>query len=60
VHDIQGRHVATLLDGFMEAGEHTVEWNGMSDSGHSAGSGIYFIHYQAAGVSQSYKVVLTK
>ncbi len=60
VHDIQGRHVATLLDGFVEAGEHTVEWNGMSDSGHSAGSGIYFIHYQAAGVSQSYKVVLTK
>lgn len=60
VHDIQGRYVATLLDGFVEAGEHTVEWNGMSDSGHSAGSGIYFIHYQAMGVSQSTKVVLTK
>ncbi len=60
VHDIQGRHVATLLDGHMEAGDHTVEWNGMTDAGHSAGSGIYFIHYQAAGVSQSHKVVLAK
>jgi len=37
VYDISGRLVETLLDGYQEAGEHIVTWNGSTVS-----SGVYF------------------
>ncbi|MFQ5874340.1 MAG: T9SS type A sorting domain-containing protein, partial [Dehalococcoidia bacterium] len=37
VYDISGRLVETLLDGYQEAGEHIVTWNGSNVS-----SGVYF------------------
>ena len=37
-HDLQGRIVATLVDGRMSAGEHRIEWN----AGGLA-SGVYFV-----------------
>jgi flagellar hook assembly protein FlgD len=42
VFDLQGRKVATLVRGTLEAGNYTHAWNGLDDSGRSAGSGVYF------------------
>jgi hypothetical protein len=41
VYDLAGRKVATLQDGPMELGEHSVTWNGRSDSGAAVASGRY-------------------
>jgi hypothetical protein len=42
VFDILGRRIRTLHDGVIEAGRHTVKWDGKTDSGSPATSGIYY------------------
>jgi len=41
VFDISGRRVATLHDGELAAGEHYVTWDGRTDQGNPATSGLY-------------------
>lgn len=41
VFDLAGRHVATLRQGTLDAGDHFVNWNGLSDSGSPAPAGQY-------------------
>lgn len=60
VYDIQGRKVATLLDGVQDAGTHSVTWDGKSDGGVVASSGFYFFKLQADGVIKNQKVVLNR
>ncbi|MDZ4803744.1 MAG: FlgD immunoglobulin-like domain containing protein [Candidatus Eisenbacteria bacterium] len=60
VFDIQGRKVATLLDGVQDAGSHSVTWDGRSDGGVVSPSGFYFFKLQADGVIKNQKVVLNR
>jgi hypothetical protein len=55
VYDISGRQVATMVDGFMPAGEHQAEFNGFDLS-----SGVYFCAMQAGNFSATTKLVLVK
>ena len=41
VRDVRGRHVATLLHGWQAAGRHDVRWNGVTEAGTRAASGVY-------------------
>ncbi|MBK8167258.1 MAG: hypothetical protein IPK64_15055 [bacterium] len=41
VFDLAGRHVATLRNGTLAAGDHHVVWNGRSDTGASLPAGQY-------------------
>lgn len=60
VYSAAGRRVATLLDGPVEAGPHTVIWNGVDDMGRRAASGVYFFRLTRGGESVSRKGVLLK
>ncbi len=42
VFDIKGRHVKTLYRGDLEAGIQTIHWDGTTESGQTAASGVYF------------------
>ena len=42
VYDALGRQVRTLRNGFMDAGHHSVMWDGRNDAGSTMGSGLYF------------------
>mgnify|MGYP006296567163 FL=1 len=42
VFNIRGRKVKTLLDQKIEAGNHTVTWNGTNNNNKTVSSGIYF------------------
>jgi flagellar hook assembly protein FlgD len=53
VFDAQGRPVATLEHGFLDAGEHAVVWDGRSDAGAQEPSGIYYVRASAAGATDS-------
>jgi hypothetical protein len=64
VYDLAGREVRTLVDRDVEAGEHKVVWDGTTDSGQRAASGVYFVRMEAAGRMDAFhatrKLVLLK
>jgi hypothetical protein len=49
VFDVAGRVVRTLVDAHVAAGRRTVVWDGTSDAGKHAASGVYFVKMETAG-----------
>jgi len=41
VHDIVGKHIKTLHDGYHEAGKYDVPWDGKDESGNPVIPGVY-------------------
>ena len=64
VYDLAGRVVRTLVDSRVDPGPHTVVWDGTSDTGNRAASGVYFVKMEAPGRADSFratrKLVLLK
>ncbi|HPF69321.1 MAG TPA: S8 family serine peptidase [Candidatus Krumholzibacteria bacterium] len=60
VYDVKGRIVRTLLSESLEAGVHTVPWNGRDDGGRAVASGVYFVKMTAPGFGGTAKVMLLK
>ncbi|MFN8586884.1 MAG: alpha-amylase family glycosyl hydrolase [Candidatus Eisenbacteria bacterium] len=57
IYDVSGRHVRTLADGAMTAGEHSTRWDGRDAAGRLAGAGLYFARLEAAGERRTTRVV---
>lgn len=57
LHDVAGRRIRTLVDEPLEAGPHVRTWDGRTDAGDRAASGIYFIRLRAGGVEERGKIV---
>jgi len=49
IYDITGREVATLVDGTMPSGHHTVQWDGRAADGSETASGVYFYRLTSPG-----------
>ncbi|UCC44127.1 MAG: T9SS type A sorting domain-containing protein [Candidatus Zixiibacteriota bacterium] len=60
IFNIRGQKVRTLVDSYVSAGEHVVEWNSLSDAGNRVASGIYFYRLQAGDVVTTKKMTLLK
>lgn len=60
VTDISGRQVRQLLFGEMPAGAHRLIWNGQTDEGRPAESGVYFITLRAQLGRAGREVVATR
>jgi hypothetical protein len=60
VYDITGREVASLLEGEMDAGYHTLSWDGKDNSGNSVSAGVYFYRLQASDVTKTRKLVVLR
>ena len=60
VVDIAGRLVATLMNERLAAGNHNVAWDGRSDEGRAAPSGVYFLTVQSGQASGSAKMMLIR
>jgi len=60
IYDVAGRLVRTVQDGPMEAGWHTVRWDGTSTGGSAAASGVYFCRMTAGDVDETRKMVLLR
>ena len=52
VYDVQGRLVATLVDGRVPAGEHTIRWDGRTDHGTRAATGVYYYRLSTSSGDQ--------
>ncbi|MFH1236544.1 MAG: peptidoglycan DD-metalloendopeptidase family protein [Parcubacteria group bacterium] len=55
IFNILGQRVISLVDGWQEAGKHTVSWAAYQQS-----SGVYFYRIQAANRTETKKMVLVK
>ncbi|MBW6514657.1 MAG: SBBP repeat-containing protein [Candidatus Syntrophosphaera sp.] len=60
IHDLRGRRVATLFEGFLAPGRHDLVWNGSSDNNEPLPSGIYFYRLSGPGQSITKKMLLCK
>lgn len=47
VIDVSGRVVRTLVDRTVEPGAHSLVWDGRTDSGERAASGVYFVRLES-------------
>ncbi|HMK38062.1 MAG TPA: T9SS type A sorting domain-containing protein [Bacteroidota bacterium] len=55
IFDLRGAEVATLQDGTLPAGRHSYQWNAQG-----VASGVYFYRLQAAGLSESKKMIVIR
>lgn len=55
--DVSGRRVRTLLNGPVDAGSHRVEWDGRTETGQEAPSGVYFLKAVAGDFARTQRVI---
>ena len=60
VYDVQGRKVRALNCGFMEAGYHSIIWDGANSGGASVASGVYFVRMTASDREFTRNAVMLK
>ena len=60
VYNVKGEKVRTLVNGELEAGFHSILWNGKDDSGKTTASGVYFYKMKAGKFVSTKKMILMK
>jgi len=60
LYDALGRRVRTLLDGSEPAGERSVRWDGVDDTGRTVASGLYFARVEVAGTVLVRRLVMER
>ena len=60
IYNIRGQKIITILDSFIEAGEHTIIWNGIDEIGRNVSSGVYFYQMKFEDKSHIKRMVLMK
>jgi hypothetical protein len=61
IFDLLGREVRTLIKGEqINPGTHNIVWDGRNSAGHTVATGVYFYRIDAAGFTQSKKMLLIK
>lgn len=60
VFNVRGQRIITLLNEFVESGNHQIVWSGLNEYGKPVGSGLYFYRMKAGEFSQIKKMMLIK
>jgi hypothetical protein len=60
VVDLQGRRVASLLEGNVEAGARVIEWQGKDSSGRAAEPGVYCLVARAGTTATTTRFILMR
>jgi hypothetical protein len=60
IYDLEGRRIANLFEGQLGPGPHMRTWNGLSDDGTPARSGVYFGYLTTQEGTVGEKLVLLK
>ncbi len=60
IYDVNGRLVRTLVDGPQNAGQKTVVWDGLNETGNQVATGAYFYRMTGPGFEQTRKMMLLK
>ncbi len=60
IYNLKGQKVKTLINDQVEAGSHSVIWQGTDDNGTKVSSGIYFYRLKSSKNMQIKKMILSK
>ena len=60
IYNVKGQKVKTLLNNRVEAGKHSVVWNGTNNHNKPAASGVYFFRMEADHKTLVHKCILMK
>lgn len=60
IYGVDGRLVATVIDGSLEAGRHTRVWQGVDQQGRALASGAYLMRLEAADGVHSRRLMLLR
>jgi len=60
IHDLLGREIATLVEGYKQAGEYAAIWDGKNSAGNSVASGIYIYILRAGNLIESRRMIYLK
>ena len=60
IYDMQGRVVKTLVSNNLDAGSHSIVWNGLNDNGVQVSSGMYLVRMEANGQAYQQAITLLK
>jgi hypothetical protein len=60
IYNVKGQKVKSLLNDKLDAGNHTINWNGKNDSSKELASGIYFLRMRNGRFTSSKKMILLK
>lgn len=60
IYDLLGHKVKTLVNEEKVAGSHTTTWNGTTEKGLNAASGIYFYRIKTADYTNTKKMILIR
>ena len=60
IFNISGQKIQTLVNQRQPAGRHKVIWNGTTNTGESASSGVYLIKLNSGSTTRQKKVTLIK
>ncbi len=60
IYDAAGRRVATLVDGYREAGRHAEVWDGRDSEGRMSAAGVYLCRLEAGPYRETRRLVLVK
>jgi hypothetical protein len=60
IYNLLGQRVATVLESALNAGIHEVGWDGQTDSGDRATTGVYFYRMEAGSFVQTKKMLLIR
>ena len=58
--DLTGGLVRRLVDGVLAPGYHAIAWDGITDRGDRARSGLYLAHVRSGGADAAKRIVLTR
>jgi hypothetical protein len=60
IYNVKGEKVRTLVNEQLDAGHHSVLWNGTDESGRNVASGIYFYKFKTDNFNKTKKMLLLK
>jgi len=60
IYNVLGQKVRTLVNSQIEAGYHSVIWDGRNDEGNAVASGVYIYRFEADKFTRTMKLMLLK
>lgn len=60
IYDTLGRDIATLAEGYKNAGSHEVVWDGTDNNGIQVSSGVYLYRFRAGETEEARSMMLVR